>query len=128
MKKDCYQRTLFEDIKTEVERPQKKEIIVNLTEEMIAKYKNYSLENYVKDVETDGLEYTWAFICEYVLKFGENEDFLNVKNFGEMYEIGLAIQDKQQKKNNGQYYTPDDVALIMSQWLDSLEGNLSKLK
>ena len=39
-----------------------------------------------------------------------------------MYEIGLAIQDKKQKKENGQYYTPDDVAFVMSEWFDSLEG------
>ena len=56
------------------------------------------------------------------MTYGENTDFLNVKNFGEMYEIGLAVQDKIQKKNNGQYYTPEDVALIMSQWFDSLDG------
>lgn len=39
-----------------------------------------------------------------------------------MYEIGLAFQDKNHKKNNGQYYTPTDVAHVMSQWFDSLDG------
>lgn len=86
------------------------------------KYKSYNLEKYINDVETFGLAQTWFFICKYVLENGENADFLNIKNFGEMYEIGLAIQDKIQKKNNGQYYTPDDVALIMSKWLFGLQG------
>lgn len=87
----------------------------------VSKFQDYSLDKYINDVETDGLERTWAHICEYVLADGEN-GFLNVKKFGELYEIGLAIQDKQQKKNNGQYYTPDDVAFVMSGWFDSLEG------
>lgn len=86
------------------------------------KYKSYNLEKYITDVETLGLKQTWFYICKYVLENGENVDFLNIKNFGEMYEIGLAIQDKIQKKNNGQYYTPDDVALIMSNWLFGLQG------
>ena len=98
------------------------EVVVNLSSPIVSKLKNYSLEYYVKDIETHGLKYTWDYICEYVLTYGENRAFLNIHNFGEMYEIGLAIQDKQQKKKNGQYYTPDDVALIMSEWFDSLEG------
>lgn len=86
------------------------------------KYKSYNLEKYINDVETLGLKQSWFYIYKYVLENGENADFLNIKNFGEMYEIGLAIQDKIQKKNNGQYYTPDDVALIMSKWLLYLQG------
>lgn len=122
MKRDFFQNTLFDDIDNEEKQPQKKEIILNLTDEVISKFKDYKLENYISDIENEGLDYTWSYICEYVLEFGENEDFLNIKNFGEMYEIGLAIQDKIQKKNNGQYYTPEDVALIMSEWFDGLEG------
>lgn len=86
------------------------------------KYKSYDLEKYINDVENFGLKKTWFGICKYVLENGENADFLNIKNFGKMYEIALAIQDKIQKKNNGQYYTPDDVAFIMSGWLLGLDG------
>ena len=95
---------------------------MSLSGGIISKLKNYSLEYYIKDLKAYGLEHTWSYICDYVLTYGENVDFLNVRNFGEMYEIGLAIQDKQQKKENGQYYTPDDVAIVMSEWFDSLEG------
>jgi len=97
-------------------------IVVSLSNINISRFKNYSFDYYIEDIEASGLENTWANICEYVLTYGENTDFLMVKNFGEMYEIGLAIQDKQQKKENGQYFTPDDVAIVMSEWLDSLEG------
>jgi hypothetical protein len=59
----------------------------------------YSLKAYCRDVETWGLEDTWKRICEHVLRFGENENgVLKVSNFGEMYEIGLTVINKQQKK------------------------------
>lgn len=124
MKEEYYQRTLFDDIFTTDKQFQNedKKIVVSLSDVIISKFKNYSLEYYIKDVETNGLEYTWSYICEYVLTYGENANFLTVRNFGEMYETGLAIQDKQQKKENGQYFTPDDVAIIMSEWFDSLDG------
>ncbi len=124
MKSDYYQISLFDDMFTidKQLQNQNKEISVSLSNVIISKLKYYTLDNYIKDIEIYGLEYTWANICEYVLTYGENADFLTVSNFGEMYEIGLAIQDKQQKKENGQYYTPDDVAYVMSEWFDSLEG------
>lgn len=122
MKRDCFQKTLFDDMFTIDKQFHNKEIVVSLSDIIISKLSNYSLDYYIKDIETYGLEYTWAYICEYVLTYGDNSDFLNVRNFGEMYEIGLAIQDKNQKKQNGQYYTPDDVAIIMSEWFDSLDG------
>ena len=124
MKRDFTMRSFFDDNADDsvMHSRQKDEIGVILSELDIAKFKSYNLEEYIKDIEDRGLSYTWSCICEYVLTCGENEDFLNVRNFGEMYEIGLAIQDKTQKKNNGQYYTPEDVALIMSEWFDGLEG------
>ena len=94
-----------------------------LDNEIIKKLKNYTLESYISDIETMGLELTWDNICQFVLDNKENlPDFLSVDNFGELYEIGLAIQDKYQKKSNGQYYTPDDVAQIMSEWLYKCQG------
>ena len=122
MKRNYYQKMLFDDIFAIDNQVSNKEFVVSLSGGIISKLKNYSLEYYIKDLETYGLEQTWSYICDYVLTFGENIGFLNVRNFGEMYEIGLAIQDKQQKKENGQYYTPDDVAIVMSEWFDSLEG------
>lgn len=85
----------------------------------------YNLDLYVEDLNNLGLELTWDYICEYVLKNGENKDFLRISNFGEMYEIGLAVRDKILKKKSGQYYTPDDIASVMGEWLDECtEDNL----
>lgn len=79
------------------------------------------IEEYITSIENRGLSKTWDYICDYVLNNGESGQ-LNVKNFGEMYEAGLAASDKLKKKNNGQYYTPKDVATVMSKWLDEGEG------
>lgn len=124
MKRDYYQQTLFDDVFAIDKQFQNVDlgIVVSHSNINISRFENYSFDYYIEDIEASGLENTWTNICEYVLTYGENTDFLMVKNFGEMYEIGLAIQDKQQKKENGQYFTPDDVAIVMSEWLDSLEG------
>ena len=88
---------------------------------MLAKYNFYILEDYIADIETIGLERTWTNILSYVLNDGNNK-FLSTENFAELYEIGLAIQDKYAKKESGQYYTPDDVATVMSKWYKDLQG------
>lgn len=91
---------------------------ITLSDDIIEKLNSYTLEKYIKDVEKQGLQKTWDDICQFVIDHYKNcQEFLDVNNFGELYEIGLAIQDKQQKKNNGQYYTPDDIAAVMSEWL-----------
>ena len=96
---------------------------VKLTNDDIQKFSNYKLDDYVSDVEKNGLEATWTRICKFEIEHLNNvPEFLNVKNFGELYEIGLATQDKIAKKKSGQYYTPDDVASIMSEWLLHCDG------
>src|SRR5574344_110451 len=105
------------------------EIIVNknynikLTTDCLDRLNNYNLEKYTSDVEKLGLKNTWDNICQFVIdNKGKCPEFLSISNFGELYEIGLAIQDKKLKKKSGQYYTPDDVALVMSKWFDKEEG------
>ena len=98
-------------------------LIFDLSNDIKEKLDNYSIEQYVKDVEKIGLSATWDNICSYILQFGEKNELINISNFGEMYEIGLATEDKIKKKKSGQYYTPDDVALVMSQWLDKCDGD-----
>ncbi len=58
------------------------------------KYIHYSLNMYINDIEINGLEETWDNICDYVIKYGVQEELINIQNFGELYEIGLATQDK----------------------------------
>ena len=45
-----------------------------------------------------------------------------VECYGELYEIGLAHVNKDAKKSMGKYFTPDDVATLMSKWFDPLPG------
>lgn len=97
--------------------------VITLSNVVINKLSHYNLEEYIRDIETIGLEKTWDYICQFVI---DNSDtlstFLDVKNFGELYEIGLATQDKILKKKSGQYYTPDDIAKVMSEWLLACKG------
>ena len=73
-------------------------LIFELSNEIIEKLDNYSIEQYIKDVEKNGLGKTWDNICSYILQFGEKQDLIKISNFGEMYEIGLATEDKIKKK------------------------------
>lgn len=84
-------------------------------------FEEYDGQKYIDHVNLYGLEITWASILNYVMKNGQNA-FLNVSNFGELYEAGLAEQDKKLKKKSGQYFTPPDVAKLMAEWLKSIDG------
>ncbi len=89
----------------------------------IKRLSNYKMEDYKNDVETKGLEETWNTICQFVIEHNDiAPDFLDISNFGELYEYGLAIQDKFSKKKSGQYYTPDDIAKVLSGWLYECKG------
>jgi len=83
---------------------------------------NYDADSYRKHVADLGLEKTWECICKWMLAHGESE-FLAIGSLGELYEEGLAIQSKDDKKAKGQYYTPEDVSHVMSCWLEPLAGD-----
>lgn len=95
---------------------------MNLENDIEKKFQDYSIDDYSNDIKSLGIKKTWDSIIEYVLQGGNKNNFLSVVNFGQIYEIGLAISDKQQKKESGQYYTPDDISQIMSQWLSTLDA------
>ncbi len=86
------------------------------------KYRFYNLEQYENDVLQTGLQHTWRKIIHFVLNNGAVNDFLSWQNFAEMYEKGLVLQNKQSKKEAGQYYSPDDVAWLMADWFDAQSG------
>ncbi len=78
---------------------------------------SYTMGQYQNDVSTLGLEETWNRICKWIISNGEqSEGMLATENFGELYEEGLAIQNKANKKASGQYYTPRDVSSVMAEW------------
>ncbi len=94
----------------------------DLTNETIDKLSNYDLNMYTQDIKTLGLFNTWNIIYNYITQFKNSNNLLNLSNLGDLYELGLAIKDKMQKKATGQYYTPNDVANVMAQWLYSGKG------
>lgn len=85
---------------------------------------SYDMERYRRDIVEMGLRETWNRICRWTLRNGEDVNpFLSVDRFGELYEEGLAIQDKSEKKSSGQYYTPQDIADVMAEWFARLDGS-----
>ena len=86
------------------------------------KFESYDLKKYIADIENYGIKNTWKYICNYVYHKDKVISFLNVSNFGELYEIALAKEDKNLKKENGKYYTPEDVALLMSNWFKDIDA------
>lgn len=85
---------------------------------------HYTLSNYLDDIKHFGLRATWTDICAFALSHRQlSPNFLQPTHFGELYELGLATQDKLQKKKSGQYYTPDDVARVMCEWLVRCDGS-----
>lgn len=99
-----------------------KDDFFNLSKQDIEKFSKYSLDQYVLDVNKNGLKQTWDYIFKYIKLFNTHNEFLNVSNFSEMYEIGLEVENKIQKKQSGQYYTPNDVAKTMANWFCKLKG------
>ena len=96
---------------------------VSSNNDMAYKFNNYTLEDYCCDIKSIGLEKTWSCICTYLLSYGESfNGIIKVSDFGDLYEYGLAFEDKYNKKSSGQYYTPNDVSLVLSQWFDETEG------
>ena len=86
------------------------------------KYENWTIEDYIKEIESKGLKKTWNDILVKKIRGQQMSYIFDVDNFGELYEIGLAHINKIDKKEHGKYYTPDDVACVMSKWLKDLNG------
>ncbi len=83
---------------------------------------NYTIDDYITDINSGGLEKTWHAILSKTLNGTFNSDLFNIDNYGELYEIGLEHVNKINKKEMGKYYTPKDVAIVMSNWLKPLKG------
>lgn len=72
-----------------------------------------NVETYLNAIDEFGLDSAWDIILK---------SDVPVANYGELYEIGLAHVNKDSKKSLGKYFTPDDVATLMSKWFDKLPG------
>jgi predicted RNA methylase len=85
---------------------------------------NYTVEKYKREIDEKGLRTVWEDILGYALEHDTRGQLLDVANFGELYEIGLAHVDKSAKKKLGVYYTPKDVADVLSAYLKDLKGDV----
>lgn len=81
---------------------------------------NFDLVTYKKLLDLQGLEGAWETILKLIsnLTVDEmNRSLIQFNDLGELYEIGLAHTNKITKKQMGKYYTPHDVAAVMSELL-----------
>ena len=83
---------------------------------------NYTVDDYLQDIDEYGLETVWKEIIDLFNHKDDSYGVLTINHFGELYEIGLAHVSKVDKKEHGKYYTPHDVADLMSDWLIDLKG------
>ena len=86
-------------------------------------FKIYDESKYKQDIIKHGMGAIWDSLCHYILsdKYN-NSGMLAIDNIGDVYELGLAISNKNSKKSAGKYYTPKDVSLLMAEWFDKLDG------
>ena len=82
----------------------------------------YTVDDYLQDIDKHGLEAVWRAIIDLFNQKDDSYGILSLDNFGELYEIGLAHVDKVDKKECGKYYTPNDIADLMAEWLMDLKG------
>jgi len=81
---------------------------------------NFTLDYYYDLLDKYDLSGTWNMIIKELKEHtvdSLNKTFLKFDDIGELYEIGLAHTNKIEKKELGKYYTPTDVAYIMSELL-----------
>ncbi len=64
MRRDFFQRSLFDDI---VLKKNQQNVEVFISDTIVSKYKSYSLQDYIKDIETNGLKMTWTYMCIIIL-------------------------------------------------------------
>lgn len=77
----------------------------------------FNLDVYYELLDKHGLNKTWSKILKEFKHYSLdklNQTFLKFDDIGELYEIGLAHTNKIEKKEMGKYYTPTDVAEVMS--------------
>ena len=80
----------------------------------------FSIDKYEFFVENTGLKNTWKVLIGYLDKNGIdlfNKNIVDFYDIGRLYEIGLAKENKVDKKDCGKYYTPGDVSTLMAEML-----------
>lgn len=85
---------------------------------------SYDINKYYNNLDSHGLEETFNYIMKYTKDLPDHilPEIIQSKNIGELYEIGLAHVNKESKKELGKYYTPTDIAKLMSEYLVDLDG------
>lgn len=79
------------------------------------------IERYLADIDEVGMKEVWSRILNSTTGLMDVDE-IQIGDFSELYEIGLAHSNKWAKKRGGQYFTPQDVAGLMAEELEVLNG------
>lgn len=85
-------------------------------------FNGYTIEKYREDLDNFGIKTVWQNIISFCQNNKVSLPLLHTDNLGSLYEHGLAYLDKENKKEQGVYYTPSDVANVLSNYLVDLKG------
>ena len=80
----------------------------------------FNIATYESFVSTIGLKKLWNYFIQYLLNKGIDSFSKNIIDFydiGRLYEIGLAVENKNIKKQAGKYFTPNDISQLMAELL-----------
>ena len=69
------------------------------------------------------LPFNLTALMNRIVEANESERIKLCSDVAELYEIELSRNNKQSKKEQGQYYTPRDVADVMANWFLKLPGS-----
>lgn len=72
------------------------------------------LKEYERSIDKLGLDKAWDLILQ--------DDSVSMDDYGYLYEAGLAYTNKIDKKEQGKYYTPEDVANLLADFFKDLSG------
>lgn len=84
---------------------------------------NYNIKQYKEDVKNLGLKKVWDSLLDFCISNDGFPQLLDMNNWGELYEIGLAETNTISKKEMGKYFTPEDVASLLSDFFVDLSGD-----
>lgn len=81
------------------------------------------INNYKDIIHKHNLKNAWDIILSDIKRHNNVTSYKEISYLSELYEYSLAYNNKDNKKTNGQYYTPLDVSYLLSNMLLDLEGD-----
>ncbi|MGX9358238.1 N-6 DNA methylase [Mycoplasma sp. 128] len=80
-----------------------------------------NIQTYTETIKKHGLKKVWDTFSDELLQGNiELTELVDIEFVADFYEYGLSIENKKNKKMNGQYYTPKDVSSLLANFFKEL--------